>query len=174
MPQATETLDLRAEYDRIDTKLDDLADATAELSEDNSARGRKIREGKTLERHLAGLEWALDPPEDEEREPYEEVTLGELSAGEHADVKDIIAGDSDPGKGSAGSQEILFAAKGLVDAPFLPADASEAQVVSAVDSLKPHFAQYLADRVDDLTTPDIEGNGFVQRVAERTSNQESN
>ncbi|QRY26358.1 hypothetical protein [Halobacterium sp. BOL4-2] len=173
MSQATETLDLSAEYDRIDTKLDDIADDVADRSEDNPARSHTVERGQTLERHLAGLEWALHPSDDEDRQPYEEVTIEELSAGEHADIKDIIAGDTDPAKGSAGSQELLVAAKGLVDAPFLPSDPSETQVVTAVNDLTPHFAAFLADRVDDLTTPDIQGNGFEQRVAERMSTQES-
>lgn len=170
MPRTTETYDLEEERDRIDTKLDELADEVAELDEDNPLRGRKAEEANSLERHLTGIQWALTPDEEEDRDPYTEVTLGSLTAGEHADVRDSATSVSKTShKSSEGSSMILYAAKGVVEAPFLPDSAGYDAKIGNVSNLQPQFVEWLAERVDELTTPDVEGNGFGERVAERMS-----
>lgn len=168
MPRQTQTYDIEAEHDRLDAELDDLADTVAELDEGTLRYDQKVEEATALERQLAGLSWALNPPDEEDREPYEEVTLGALSAGEYADVRDTLDGDENRTKGKAGASEILFTARGLVDAPFLnDENASFDEKISAISDLPPHFHDWLRTQVDDLSTPDIEGNGFAQRLAER-------
>lgn len=168
MPRKTEIYDLEAEHARIDTELDDLADEVADLDEDNPLYDQKVEEAAALERQLAGLSWALYPDEDDDHDPYEEITLGALSAGEYADVRDTLAGESDETKGDAGVTGILLAARGIVDAPFIEQDdPSFDEKIGAVSSLAPHFQDWISTRVDDLSTPDIEGNAFAQRLAER-------
>jgi len=181
MPRTTQTYDLREEYNRIDNELDELADEVAALGEGSPMYQPKLEEAATLERQLAGLEWALTDPDDDTEDdpavtvegdhddrPYEEVTVGSLSAGEYAEVRDTLDGDDDPSMGRAGSSEILFAAMGLVDAPFIDEDDDfTAKIRTVADDLPPHFHKWLRSRVDDISTPDIEGNGFAQRLAER-------
>lgn len=170
MPRTTETYDLEAERDRIDTKLDELADEVAELDEDSPLRGQKIEEASNLERQLAGLDWALATPDADEDDhpdrPYQEVTIGALTAGEYAEVRDTLDGDSDPTMGRAGTTGILFAAQGVADAPFLEGSEDLTGKIVAVRELSPHFQDWLSARVDEISTPQIEGNGFAQRVAE--------
>jgi len=171
MPRTTTTYELREEYNRIDTELDNLADTVADLDDSNPLVEAKLEEASTLERQLAGLEWALTDPDDDapdDNRPYGEVTVGALSTGEYAEVRDTLDGDTDPNMGRAGSSEILFAAMGLVDAPFIDDDADfNAKIRTVADELPPHFHEWLRGRVDEISTPDIEGNGFAQRLAER-------
>lgn len=171
MPRTTETYNLEEERDRIDNKLDELADEVAELDEGNLLRGQKIEEANSLERHLTGILWALNPDDEEDRDPYTEVTLGSLTASEHADVRDSAPQVDSPGKQSnEGGSMILYAAKGVVEAPFLDQNnPAYNEKIAAVGDLQPQFAEWLAERVDELTTPDVEGNGFGERVAERMS-----
>lgn len=169
MPRYTEPIDLREERDRIDSELDALAADLAELDSDSPKREELNSRGNRMERFLAGLEWAIDPPDDDPTrdEPYEEVTLGALSAGEYADLTDTAAADASTTKSVAGSSRVLYATKGLVDAPFINEGMNEAQRLSAVSDLQPQFQKWLAWRVDGLSTYDIEGNGFAARVAEQ-------
>lgn len=162
MPRTTVTVDLQDELERIDQELDDVADEVAELPDGAPHAGDLAERGVQLERQLAGLQWATDPPDDDPIDgPIEEVTLGGLNAGEYLDVQ---AETADEG-GTV--SKVIFAAKGVVDAPFIDDSMSEAERVQAVRDLPPQFHEWLATKVDDLSTPDLEGNGFAQRVSER-------
>lgn len=170
MPRYTETIDLREEHDRIDEELDELAAESADVDPDSPRRQELDTQGKRLEKHLAGLAWAINPPEDDPTrdQPYEEVTVGALTAGEYADLTDTAAADAQQGKATTGSSQVLFAAKGLEDAPFLDEEMNEAQRLAAVSQLQPQFQKWLASRVDKLSTYDLEGNGYAARIAEQT------
>jgi len=173
MPRKTETYQLEEEVERIDERIDELVGEVAELDEGNPLRAQKRSEGQELERHLAGLQWAIAPPEDEPREPYEEITLGALNAGEFADVTDSLSDLQDGQTPKNGAGQIVFAAKGIVNAPFIDEDMTEEQKIAAVAQLAPQFHEWIQARVDDLSTPDVSGNGFEQRLAERESAETS-
>jgi len=176
MPRTTKTYDLHEEEQRIDREMNEAADEAAEAEDGTRAHEEAMARGKLLERQLAGVQWALYPDEEEDRDPYEEVTLGALNAREYGEIGDRVKTAKEQSAGTAsgltsmdGVQQIFFVAGGLVDAPFLPENANFEQKSQAVGDLSPQFAAYLQQQVDDLSTPDVQGNGFAQRVAERES-----
>lgn len=165
MPRYTETIDLQKERNRLDKELDELAAESAEYDPGSPRREQLDAQGRRLEKHLAGVMWALNPDDEDDIDPIEKVTVGALTAGEYADLTDTTTADTSAGKTAAGSSQVLFAAKGLEDAPFLEDGANEAQRLSAVSDLQPQFQKWLAARVDELSTYDLEGNGYAARVA---------
>lgn len=176
MPRTTKTYDLHEEEQRIDRKMNEAADEAAEADDGTQAHQEAMARGKFLERQLAGVQWALYPDEEEDRDPYEEVTLGALNAREYGEIGDRVktAKEKSAGYGSDltsmdGVQQIFFVAGGIVEAPFVSENAGFEEKAQAVGDLSPQFVTYLQQRVDDLSTPDVRGNGFEQRVAERQS-----
>lgn len=190
MPRTTKTFDLEEERQRINEELDKLADAEAEditaADEEGNTptpqhdRQERHEEAQRLDQMLVGVNWALDPPEDEDIEPIEEVTLGALSAAEYGIVSDFTSNQVDSrhyqGDKRRGEQmrRIIFAAGGLVDAPFIDDDANIMDIeekYQAVSQLAPQFVYWLEQHTDELTTPEVEGNGFAARVEERTKTE---
>ena len=176
MPRSTTTYDLQAEAQRLDRELDEAADEAAEATEGSSAYEEAVARGRQLERELAGVEWALDPDEEEDRDPYEEVTLGALNAREYGEIGDRASSAMEQStthasgiSSASGVQRIFFAAGGLADAPFLSDSADFEEKARAVGDVAPQFLYWMEQRVDELTTPDVEGNGFSQRLEARKS-----
>lgn len=182
MPRTTTRYDLREEAARLDARLDDFADEAADADPDSAAYREAAEEATLVEQQLVGVRWAVDPPDDENREPYEAVVLGGLSTGEYARVTDRLdaarqerVGYGPDGGSMEGAGRVFFAAAGLVEAPFLDADADFEATARAVNDLPPQFTRWLEARVDDLTTPETDvGNGFEERVAARRSDPARN
>lgn len=178
MPVTTTTIDLEAEAERLDERLDDLADEAASADTEQEREQAAIR-GQEIEQHLVGVHWALHPGENEGRESYDEITLGALTAGEQAQAADRAqtAENQQVGHGDsvsvANASRIFFAAAGVVDAPFLDDSAGYEATVRVLRECNPQFVHWIEDRVDDLTTPDVDlGNGFAARLAEKRSDAE--
>lgn len=172
MPR-TETYDLEAELERIDSELDDLADEAAEAGDLPDADRARAQQ---LERQYVGLEWALHPEDHESREPYESVTISELTAGSYIKAgaqAEADARDADLPAG-ADTDRLYRVAQAVEDADFLPDGPTFDQTLVGIGGLKPQFFFWLEQRVDDLTTPDVSGGNFAQRVAERTSDGGNN
>lgn len=184
MPRYSQTVDIEGALDTVENALDDVADEVvaleAEIDNYDGDPPAPLREeyqsalerGQRLERHRDGLAWALDP--DNEFDAIAEVTIGALTAGEVATVTDRTASMEDKKTDDWGVQATLdaanrteFAAAGLVDAPFVVEDADHADVVGTLAECAPQFVAWLADRVDELSTPDVTGNGFAERVNNR-------
>jgi len=184
MPRYTETVDIEGALDTVETALDDVVDEVVALEADIDDHDddppaplldeyqSALERGQRLERHRDGLAWALDP--DNGFDAITEVTIGALTAGETNTVTDRTASLESKMTDDWGVQATLrganqteFAAAGLVDAPFIDDSDEHADVVGAVAECAPQFVAWLADRVDGLSTPDIEGNGFGERVAEK-------
>lgn len=163
----TETYALTDERDRLDAALDDLADQAAAggLSDADQARVQR------LERQYRGVLWALNPDAHESRDPYESVTLRELTAGQYIKAGDQAREDSTSVDAPVGAdtERLYRVAHAVVDADFVPDPGGFDDTLIAVGQLKPQFFFWLEQRVDDLTSPDVEGNGFAQRVAARRS-----
>jgi len=177
MPR-TETYNLRDELERVYSEMKDLADEAAALDEDEPVPSRIETRVSDLERQYLGLAWALNEDEDadkRDRDAYERVTISELTTGAHLsagaemeqDIKDsnIAAG--------ADTERLYRVAKAVDDADFLTGDAGFSDTFLKVAGMKPHFFFWLEERVDDLTTPTVEGNGFAALVQERRSTNES-
>lgn len=172
MPLETETLPLLEEHARLDQRLDELADRVADADDAEDA----IEEAQRIESHLAGIQWALDH-DDWPDDPS--VTVGALTTGEMAEVRDRTAAAQDEaqqfgGHGQVdGAAQTFFVAAGVHDAPFV-AESGDASVDTLVpviaNELHPQFTQWLESRIDDISSV---GNGsvtpFAERVAARTS-----
>lgn len=178
MPRKTKTYNLKEEAERIDTELDEVAATVSNLEEGNPGRNEKVREGRQLERELAGLQWALNPEEDEDREPYEEVTVGALTAAEYANASDRASDAIGRQKGNSSSEwlrRLYFASAGVVSAPWLDEDdASFEDKLTETNQVAPQFLFWLESVVDEITTPRVEGNGFAQRVEANLSGERPN
>ncbi len=187
----TKTIDLQDEVERLDQRLDDLADEASEPKkrmeeleeddrEDSAAyqqaedKYAEVREeAARLERHLVGVTDALNPDADADRDPVDEVVVGEVLTGDFAQIEDRAqdikrervgrGGDSSV----SGAERVFFVASGLVDAPFLEDDSFEARS-RAVKQLRPPFTAWLEDQIDDLSTPDVDVGNFEDRLAETT------
>jgi len=187
MPRNTKTFDLEEERQRINEELDELADKEAEDIKAEETEGEtptgkfdrqdRREEAQRLDQMLVGVNWALNPSEEEDVEPIEEVTLAALTAGEYGLVSDFVSNDVQSVKRRFGdninpqqSGRIIFAAGGVVEAPFISEDSRGLDdKISDVKELAPQFVYWLEQRVDELTTPEVEGNGFATRVEERTA-----
>lgn len=169
---APETFVLGDERDRLDDRLDELADEFVEMGENNPLRPRHAAEADEVENHLDALDWACEALGAEE-----EVVVRGLSAGEHARVVDWV--DEHMRGGGPGSRQNVLVAAGLVDAPFLDVESdgdaesddagpSIEDALPAVASLPPGFRDWLQSCVDDLTTVS-EGNSqsFDERIRAR-------
>ncbi|KOX94214.1 hypothetical protein [Halorubrum tropicale] len=186
MPRKTKTFDLKEEKQRIDRELDELADKeaediNAEQAEGEIATGKFDRqdrreEAQRLEQMLVGVEWALNPEDEQDIDPIEEVTLGALNAAEYGLVSDYMSNQIDNFQGSTSDRRgqqmrrAIFAAGAIVEAPFIDDDVRNVDIQSKyaeVSQLAPQFVYWLEQRGDELTTPEVEGNGFARRVAEK-------
>ncbi|WP_217650151.1 hypothetical protein [Natrinema hispanicum] len=176
------------EKERIDKRLDTLADRTSEIEQQMDELGEDedlnqgqlheyreiVQEGNQLEQMYAGVQWALNP--DGDQEPIEEVTLGSLTAGEYAEVGDKLqaAKQQRSGWGWGTNPDLdnarrnMFAAACLQDASFLAEEDPDFETkIRVVTDLAPAFIHWLEKKGDELTTPEVEGNGFRKRVEER-------
>lgn len=163
----TETYELAAELQRVESRLDDIADEIADLEDGNPLIDRRAKEGQRLERQRVGLAWALHPDEREDRDPYESVTISELTASTHLQAGSRAESDTadlDLPNGTD-TRRLYRVASAVESGDFLDDDAGFDETLVAVGQLKPHLFAWLEDRVDELSSPDVEGNSFAERVA---------
>jgi hypothetical protein len=169
MARRTTTIDLSEEVQRLNQRLDDLADQARGLDEDSDDYEEVREEAARVERHLVGVKDALC--DDGEREAVAEVTVGEVLTGDFAEIEDrardvqqqrVGRGDN---SSVSGAERVFFVAAGLVNAPFLDDDSFEARA-QAVSELRPPFTAWLEDQIDDLSTPDVDVGNFEDRLAE--------
>lgn len=163
MSLASETYTLGDERDRLDARLDDLADTIADA--DDPAAMQQV--GAQVETRLSGVAYLIDAHGADAT-----VTVEGLTAGAYARVEDKLAairaqadGDSLPG-----TQTTVFAAAGLIEAPFLEGeDPALDPAMAAIREQPIGVAKWLEARVNDLTT--VEGNGYEPlsaRIAARS------
>jgi len=148
----TETLRLGDERDQLDRRLDDIAAQIAAADDPEALQ----QLGSRVETQLSGVDYLVA-----EHGPDATVRLRGLSAGEYGRVEDRLARMRDEASGDRlpGAKRNIFAAGGLVSAPFLTASDSEFDArVEAVTQQPVGVAMWLEGRVNDLTT--VEGNGY--------------
>lgn len=173
MPFRTETYHVGDELDRLDDRLDDLADATTEAEPGSSERERLVSDGAVANAHLNGLQWVAA-----EYGRDAEIVLGGLNKGEQAEVYDRAdaAGTEVVGVGETGTdgvKSVFRTAMGLVDGPFVDADAGFERRIQVVrNDLPVELCRWIEDEVNDLTTVGggDEGNStpFAERLAARS------
>lgn len=156
----TDTLRLGAVYDRLDDRLDELARSLADA--DDPAALRQVASG--VDTQLGAVGWLIDRHGDDAT-----VTVRGLTAGEHAHVEDRLAAMRDAADGDTipGARTNVYAAAGLVDAPFLDAhDPDLDAALATITDLPVGVAKWLEAEVNDRTT--VEGNehvGLATRLA---------
>jgi len=169
MPFRTETYTVADELDRLDERLDDLA-AAARDADTQEEREQYVSEGAVAEAKHNGLQWAA-----REYGADATITLGGLNKGEQARVYDRADAASETvvgvgETGTDGAKSVFRTAMGLVDAPFVDADAGfEARVRVVREDLPIELCRWIEDEVNDLTTVGgDEGNsdGFAARLAD--------
>ena len=144
------------EHDRIDERLDELAEEAADADEDAPALDSLTDEAARLERQLNDLERLID-----EYGGDTTVTVKGLTAGDYARVQDDVADGGGPG-----AKRNLTVAEGLVNAPFFETeDPSRNTKIMTVAGLPIGALLWLEDRIEELTRGD-EGNSdsFAERV----------
>lgn len=145
-----ETIRLGDALDELDDQLDQLA-ASLQTAEDGTASAAVLqRSANEIDTQGADLSGLVD-----EYGEDAEVTVRGLDAGEYARVEDRVAamraGTDEPG-GLPGSSRNVWAAAGLVDAPFLDDDAGFDAKIQTVAAQDPGVAKWLEARVNDLTS----------------------
>lgn len=145
-----ETIRLGDALDDLDEQLDQLAAQLSDVEDDTASAAvlqRAANEIDTQGTDLSGLveEYGADA----------EIVVRGLDAGEYARVEDRVAAmraaTDEPG-GLPGSSRNVWAAAGLVDAPFLDDEADFDAAIETVASLDPGVAKWLEARVNDLTS----------------------
>lgn len=171
-------IDFADEIERLDARLDDLAETAARTDEESVEHEEAVMEATQIEgQFLPGLKWAREEFDDST------VVLGGLTTGERGRVLDRV---QDARHQKVGFQQGEAAAEGLAvpfwcaagveEAPFLDGTDFDAKV-AAVRDLPPQFTAWLEHRIDDLTTLDHDaGNSFAERVEakKRRSGRDSN
>ncbi|NEU57101.1 hypothetical protein [Halorussus sp. MSC15.2] len=159
-------IDFAEERDRLDAKLDELAEVVAETDEESVEHEEAVMEANQIEsQFLPGLHWASEEFDDST------VRIGGLTTGERGRVLDRVRAAQrqqvgfDPAEGPPeGLATPFWCAAGIEEAPFLDGHEFETKV-RAVRSLPPQFTAWLEHRIDDLTTLDHDtGNSFAARV----------
>jgi len=156
----TDTLRLETVYDRLDDRLDELVWSLVDA--DNPAALRPVASG--VETQLGAVGWLIDRHGDDAT-----VTVRGLNAGEHAYVENQLAAMREEADGDTvpGAKTNVYAAAGLVDAPFLDAhDPDLDPALATITDLPVGVAKWLEAEVNDRTT--VEGNehvGLATRLA---------
>lgn len=163
----TKTVTLGEERDRLDEALDDLADILADA--DDSTSGQRLRQrGNDLDQQGRGIAHLVD-----EHGADAEVVVRGLDSGEFARVEDRVADIRAQREGgqTPGAHRNVYAAMGIVDAPFADDPESFDDRLDAVTDLPIGATKWLYALVDDLTTVE-EGNwtSLRERLQERRSN----
>lgn len=171
MPRHTREVDLNEEAERLDNKLDRLASDLNDVDDDSDKAAEIIQEAQTLEQHLVGVEWARNPPEEEDRDAYESVTVGALTTGEYgrftdkvSDVQQEKVGFQQGGSSVNGASQVFFVASGLVEGAGVEEGDTFESKVSVVNQHAPQFTNWLEEQVDDVTTPDTNFRSFADRL----------
>jgi hypothetical protein len=114
------------------------------------------------------------------------ITLGGLTAGEHARVTDragdaqaeksrTVVGGGRQGGSVEGASRVFYCAAGLVDAPFVDRGAGFEEKCEAVREVHPGLMVWMESRIDDVNTPSEElGNGWGDRLRRARNNQPDN
>lgn len=119
-----DTLTLGDELERLADRYDDVRDRIRQADDDDPQRQRWVRELDDIEQEGAEVRWLIDGDDHgfDGYGPEAEVTVRGLDAGEYAEVNnrtsDANARSTSQG-GVPGTGRLIFAARGLVDAPFL-------------------------------------------------------
>lgn len=179
MPRTTKTYDLEDEVERLENEIEDAVDEAAELHQeefDNTLLKERYEEavqrGNMLEQQYVGVKWALDEFEGTE------VTLGGLTAGEYIEVGDVTERHRKsaekhfgPNAPTGNARRMYYAAAGLIDGPFVDEEITShtrvTEKAQEINGLAPQFMHWIEQRVDELTTPDVEGNGFGEQLEAR-------
>jgi len=146
------TFVLADEREQLDKDLDELADKI--LNADDPAALKKA--AANIETKLSGVAYLI--------ETYgegAEVKCRGLTAGEYAQIEDQLAAmraEADGGE-LPGAKSNLFAAAGVVNAPFM--DEHDPHWESALDTIAEQpvgVARWLFDKVNEATN--LQGNGY--------------
>jgi|GEM_PF-3429122 len=174
MSLTEETRTLGEEFDRLDERLDDVADRLSDTEGGTASGQALLQEANSVETQLGGVGYLIDEYGEEA-----EVAIAGLDAGEYARVQDraeAIRSQQDHPGDVPGARSNVFAAMGLVDAPFLAdpddeddgGDSLDAKV-SAVASQPIGVSKWLEAVANSLTTVS-QGNfkPLSERLAERS------
>jgi len=179
----TKTYDIDDEQDRLQREREDAADEAVELEQrmdsfeqvpDDLAQEyqQTLAEGHKCDRYLTGLKWALDPPTGTS---IDEITLSALTAGDEQWVSgrsdalsDQLASEWGADADEVDGGRLLHvAAVGIVDCPRFEGSPDPESRTDIVRGWHPSFVRWVADRVDDLSTPEVEGKNFAALLKDR-------
>lgn len=191
MPLNTNTTTIDEAIDELEAERESIADEVArippdERTEDNGEYLRLSSEAAEIERHLAGLEWARDGPDDPTNWEGTDIPedgygghvvfeLGGLTTSEVAQVNDRVADFQattiSPTESAEGAASIFWIAQGTHSAPFFDAedladtDDPFQYKVDQIGALPKQLTDWLESEINGLSTVgEREGNSFMQLV----------
>ncbi|PHQ44662.1 hypothetical protein DJ68_17325 [Halorubrum sp. C3] len=165
MPRDIIELDLEAEADRLADRLDSIAEAEVD-GEITSAQAKQL--AGEVEQQMFALEEALD-----EYGADASWSIRAFTPGEKAELTGLISRAKEQAERAGRDVDVeamldnYWAGAGLVEAPFLDADADLQDRIAAVrDTPDPYVAQWIANRVTEENTL---GNGRRKSYSERVA-----
>ena len=165
MPRDIIELDMEAEADRLGDQLDSIAEAEVD-GEITSKQATQL--AGEVEQQMFALEEALD-----EHGADATWSIRAFTPGEKAELTGLISRAKDQAERAGRDVDVeamldnYWAGAGLVEAPFLDADAGLQDRIAAVrDTPDPYVAQWIANRVTEENTL---GNGRRKSYSERVA-----
>lgn len=175
MPLQTQTIDLNAEIQRLQSEMEEVAEKHATLTANDAPDEQAtqvLQQGNNLNNQINVLT-ALQDGALEGYDPVESVTLAGLTAGEVNLVEDIVDGNAGVRHRDA------WVAIGTREGPYLEHDPEsqlsvggvKPSVVSVADLPLP-YVQWAEQKISELShVSEEEGNGFLELVQEKQAEQ---
>ena len=147
----TREFDFDAEIERLEDKIDELAETVSGL-DPTSKRAKSLEDrGNKLDTYRRGLEWAREAWDDDS------VTLGGLNAGEYGEMQDKL-----PAGAGDGATRVYYVAAGTVKAPY--AEDGLEETVPNVAQLPIAYVRWAEAQINDLTSVGETGNRFYDSL----------
>lgn len=165
------TLVLGETLDDLDDQLDDLADTMVdeepdEGEEPSEAFRDAVQDGQRLNRQHVGVSWAVD-----EWGADAEVVVSAIDMGSRAEVDDYkssLRSNTVGGPSSSdGAGRLFYIAAGVAEAPFADRDDGIEETVAELRSVPQQFGDWLEEQINEVSTPDVSGNEFGERLEAR-------
>jgi hypothetical protein len=157
-----ETVQLADERDRLEDRLDELAELLVD-ADDSAAAASLKRQATNVESRLNGLDYLIAQ--------YGEsatITIEGMDAGAYARVDDRLAdirAERDGAGDAPGSRRNAVAAMGLVDAPFIDEPSPDFETCAeAITGLPVGAVRYLEHKTNALTEADTGNSASLREL----------
>lgn len=171
MPRNERTIDLSAEYDRLDKQVREYASEYASAADGSRYQQLAVTKGNRAERHRRGVAWALDYPDSDASGSgwdTQTLALGELTKGDR-NLIDHTLDEIDC------TEQDAYCALVVMDAPFVEHDAADPmptlfkRTIRNITGLDPAFVDWIDHRAGEIASAGDTGKSFMGLVMDEAS-----